>query len=470
MQAVPQTLEGLRAQMPEIMLGSVFVFIGLVALAISLVRHRKTMRAVVWFGLLSAFYGLRLLAQARAFVGVLPPFAMSVREFFIVVLTHMILIPALMVWYELSTGVMRKIVKFFVIAATMIAVAGVVVALVTGNNEKLLPLNNVLAILFTILIAALNLVPALSRRYLVIQSRVMAAGTLVLAAMVLQVNLASFLPIRRGAEWEPIAFGIFVLSVGYVAIERVLQTEGKLKSIEQELDVAREIQKSILPETVPKVAGLNVAATYHPATSVAGDFYEFVQVDSQRIGFLVADVSGHGVPAALIASMIKVAMHAVQPSAANPSELMRGLNRIMTQQLKGQFVTAAYLYLDLKEKIARYAAAGHPAMLRWNVSGEIERVESNGLLFGVLKETDYPAVELPLRDGDRFLLYSDGLSETENTAGEQFQAAQMGLVVKEHRNASVEQLSETLFRESAAWQPPTLPQQDDVTLVLVEVQ
>jgi sigma-B regulation protein RsbU (phosphoserine phosphatase) len=407
--------------------------------------------------------------EARAFVGVLPPFAMTVREFVIILLTHLILVPALLVWYDLSKGGIRRIVKVFAVVAALIAVAGVINALVTGNNERFLPLNNVLAILFTVLIAALNLVPSLSRRYLVIQSRVMAAGTLVLAAMVLQVNLATFLPIQRWSAWEPVAFGIFVLSVGYVAIESVLETEGKLRSIEQELDVAREIQKSILPESVPKVAGLSVAATYHPAASVAGDFYEFVQVDSKHIGFLVADVSGHGVPAALIASMIKVAMHAVQSLAADPGELMRGLNRIMTQQLNGQFVTAAYLYLDLEAKVARYAAAGHPAMLRWNGTGEIERVESNGLLFGVLKETEYPSVELPLRGGDRFLLYSDGLSETENTAGEQFQAQRLSAVIQASGAESVNQLSETLFRESAAWQPTTLPQQDDVTMVLVEV-
>ena len=290
-----------------------------------------------------------------------------------------------------------------------------------------------LAIVFTVLIASLTLVPSLSKRYLVIQSRVMSVGTLVLAVMVLQVNLAKFLSIRTWAEWEPIAFGIFVLSVGYVAIESVLQTEGRLRSIEQELDVAREIQKSILPESTPKVAGLSVAATYHPATSVAGDFYDFVEVDPKHIGFLIADVSGHGVPAALIASMIKVAMHAVKSSAANPSELVKGLNRILTQQLKGQFVTAAYLYLDLEAKIARYAAAGHPAMLRCNrAGGEIERVESNGLLFGVLKETEYPAVELSINTGDRFLLYSDGISETENAAGEQFQAKRMSWVMQQN--------------------------------------
>src|SRR6185369_12180851 len=96
-----------------------------------------------------------------------------------------------------------------------------------------------------------------------------------------------------------------------------------------------------------------IAAAYYPMASVAGDFYEFVPIDDRRAGFLIADVSGHGVPAALIASMIKVAMHAVQSSAMNPGELLRGLNRILSPQLKGQFVTAGFLFIDLEGKIAR---------------------------------------------------------------------------------------------------------------------
>jgi phosphoserine phosphatase RsbU/P len=470
MQADTQTLEVLREQLPGIMLGSIFLFVGAAALAIAAVRHRTTMRAVVWFGVFSGCYGLRLLVEARAFVAIMPAWVAPLRLVLIVILTHVILIPALLVWYDLGKGGLRKVVKMMIFAAVAVAALGIVNAFTTGVPYRFLPLNNVLAIVLTILITVINVVPSLAKRYLVIQSRVLAAGSLVLAVVALQVNLSTFLPMRRWEGIEPVAFGIFLLSVGYVAVEYVLLSEKRLQSIEQELEVAREIQNSILPASTPKIGGLSVAATYHPATSVAGDFYEFVQVDDKHTGFLIADVSGHGVPAALIASMIKVAMHAVQASAANPSELMKGLNRILTQQLKGQFVTAAYLYLDLEEKVARYAAAGHPPMVRWSGSGEIERVESNGLLFGVLKETEYPSVELTLRAGDRFLLYTDGLTETENASGEQFQTKRMQAVLMQGHTASVEGLSETLFRDSAAWQPASLPQQDDVTMVLVEVQ
>ena len=98
-------------------------------------------------------------------------------------------------------------------------------------------------------------------------------------------------------------------------------------------------------------------------TAVAGDFYEFVPVHRNRVGFLVADVSGHGVPAALIAAMLKVAMQSVLSSADNPREVLCRLNCILSAQLRGQFVTAAYLWVDTENYKASYSAAGHPPLL-----------------------------------------------------------------------------------------------------------
>ena len=150
-------------------------------------------------------------------------------------------------------------------------------------------------------------------------------------------------------------------------------------------------------------------------TAVAGDFYEFIPVDQKRVGFLVADVTGHGVPAALIASMIKVAMQSVVPCAHDPREVLRGLNRILFRQLHDQFVSAAYLWLDTENRKGLYSAAGHPPLLRWR-EGKLERTESNGLLFGVIPDPDYPVCDLPIHSGDRFLLYTDGVIEPENAA------------------------------------------------------
>jgi sigma-B regulation protein RsbU (phosphoserine phosphatase) len=103
-------------------------------------------------------------------------------------------------------------------------------------------------------------------------------------------------------------------------------------AIENELAIAREIQTSILPIGIPEIKSLLISAAYCPMTAVTGDFYEFIPIDQNRVGFLVADVSGHGVPAALVAAMTKVAIQSLLNCAQEPGEILRGLNRILTGQ------------------------------------------------------------------------------------------------------------------------------------------
>jgi sigma-B regulation protein RsbU (phosphoserine phosphatase) len=401
---------------------------------------------------------------------ILPACFAPARAWVIAVLTYVTLIPVLLVWFDLSTGRIRKFIKLLTAVAIAVAVLGIGSAFVTGSTTRFLPVNNVLAIALTIVITVVNVVPSLAKRYLTIHSPVLAAGSLILAIAALQVNLATFLPFRRWDGLEPVAFGIFVLSVGYVAVERVLVNERRLLAIDQELLVAREIQGSILPSETPQVSGLGIAAAYYPMASVAGDFYEFIPLDDRRAGFLIADVSGHGVPAALIASMIKVAMHAVQSSATHPGEVLGGLNRILSPQLKGQFVTAGYLLLDLESEVARYSDAGHPPLMQWSSrANSLERIESNGLLFGVLQETAYPSVEFPISAGDRFLLYTDGLTEPENSSGEAFGDNRIAELIRQSQNHPAPALAAILFEQMSRWRPAKTAQQDDVSLIVIDV-
>jgi phosphoserine phosphatase RsbU/P len=110
-----------------------------------------------------------------------------------------------------------------------------------------------------------------------------------------------------------------------VAVQRIFASEHRLLAIESELEIARQLQFSILPSSIPEVNNIRIAASYLPMTAVAGDFYEFLPVDQHRAGFLIADVSGHDVPAALIASMIKVATLSVMAWASDPAEVLRRL-------------------------------------------------------------------------------------------------------------------------------------------------
>jgi serine phosphatase RsbU (regulator of sigma subunit) len=174
------------------------------------------------------------------------------------------------------------------------------------------------------------------------------------------------------------------------------------------------------------------------------------------------------VPAALIASMIKVAMQSLVPCAHDPREVLRGLNRILFRQIPDRFVSAAYLWLDTENRKALYSAAGHPPLLRWR-EGKLERIESNGLLFGVIPDPDYPVRDLPIYSGDRFLLYTDGVIEPENASGDSFGDCKLEEVVRNHQSRSPSELSDQLLSEIRLWQPASLAQQDDITLIVIDV-
>jgi phosphoserine phosphatase RsbU/P len=304
---------------------------------------------------------------------------------------------------------------------------------------------------------------------LAIQSCVSAAGTLILAAAVIHDNLRGPFPNLRGYLFlEPLAFALFVFSQGWVAAEKVLSDERRLLSIENELAIDREIQASILPSGVPELNRLRISAAYLPMTAVAGDFYWFIAVDPHRVGFLVADVSGHGVPAALIASMIKVAMQSVVTCADDPSSVLRGVERTLSDQLRGQFVSAAYLWLDTESRKALYSAAGHPPLLRWS-RGKLESIQSNGLIFGVMSGCEYPVREISITTGDRFLLYTDGLIEPENTSSEPFGNRRLEEIVRDNQSRPPSELSDRLLSELRHWQPASTTQQDDITLIVIDV-
>jgi sigma-B regulation protein RsbU (phosphoserine phosphatase) len=285
---------------------------------------------------------------------------------------------------------------------------------------------------------------------------------------VLYSNLNEFFHLPVYAYMEPLTFAGFILTLGYLAAQKVFTDERRLLLIEDELAVAREIQNSTLPTGVPQLAALRIHAAYHPMTAVGGDFYEFIPVDSYRVGFLVADVSGHGVPAALISSMIKVATQSVLSCAHDPAEVLLRLNRILSSQLRGQLISAAYLFIDTSARTARYSAAGHPPLLRWH-NNQLEHIESNGLLFGVIPDCTFPVCELPIGSHDRFLLYTDGVIEPENAAGESFGDRQLEAVVRASQSLSPSELSTQLLAKLQSRQGFPLALQDDITLIVIDV-
>jgi sigma-B regulation protein RsbU (phosphoserine phosphatase) len=465
-----QVLAMLRGQLEHIILGTVFLFIGLAACSIAGIRRRSGAQLFIWLGTWSALFGASLLTRSRAVVAALPQPIQASVPYLNAVSAYVIVVVASLAFLELSLGRLRLLIKILIFAGTAVAAAGIGWFVFGGPANEFMSYNHFVVVCFLLIVITVVGVKRLSDRFMVLPNRrVLAIGTLVFAIEAFWVNLA------RRLDYPPppplvdhLAFAAFLLSFGYVGVQIAYFNEHRLLSIENELALARKLQLSILPTTIPEVQNVRIAVAYQPMTAVAGDFYEFVPIDGKRVGFLVADVTGHGVPAALIASMIKGAMQSLVPCAHDPREVLRGLNRILFRQISDQLASAAYLWLDTENRKALYSAAGHPPLLRWR-QGELERIESNGLLFGVTADPDYPVRDLPICSGDRFLLYTDGVIEPENVAGDSFGDCKLEEVVRNHQARSPSDLSNHLLSEIRLWRPASLAQQDDITLIVIDV-
>ena len=464
-----QLLALLRGQLVDILFGAVFLFIGLAACSIAAIRRRSGVRLVTWLGIWSAMYGTGLLFRSPAVVAALPLVLQTSVPYVNTSIAYLLAVFAMLPFLELSRGGIRPLIKILILAQVIVAVVGIGWFAAGGSADKFILLHRILSDCGLLVLIAVVTVKKLSDKFLVLfDRRVLVTGTLVLAIEALWSNVLRPVHYQQSGLSSHLAFAVFLISFGYVAVQILLASERRLLAIEDELKVARELQFSILPPSVPEVRNLRIAVAYRPMTAVAGDFYEFIPIDGERVGFLVADVTGHGVPAALIASMIKVAMQSVMACAHEPGEVLRGLNRILYGLLCNQFVSAAYLWLDTEHHKALYSAAGHPPLLRWR-EGQLEGIESNGLLFGVLPEADYPVCDLSIHSGDRFLLYTDGVIEPQNASGDFFGDRKLEQVVRDHQSRPPSELSEQLLSEIRVWQSASVAQQDDITLIVIDV-
>ena len=179
---------------------------------------------------------------------------------------------------------------------------------------------------------------------------------------------------------------------------------------------------------------------------------------------------GHGVPAALIASMIKVATQAANGCASHPAQVLRSVGSILNKNVRGQLVSAAYLWIDMEARTATYSAAGHPPLVRWrkgmallHASRAMAYCSVSTLSLNIRSATS------PLLAGDRFLLYTDGVTEPENQVGQQFGESRLEQIMRDNQSRSVSEFSELLPAEIRAWQPSNVAQQDDITVILVDV-
>ena len=465
------SLADLRSQMTTIVVGLILLVVGVGAVALFFFRSESRDLTLIYFSLFSTLYAVRLLFRTPV-VCSLSGVSKSLREHIDLWITFILLIPFLLFLRQIVGPQIKTLVRVFLIAQAIFAAAAIT-ADAFGVSEKLrYSLNN-----FVVLV----MVGGLMANFLVLrfrglgqpwtlELRVLTAGLMVFGSSVLHGNLRS-LGLLHGPDVEALGFLFFVGCLGYVAAHRAFANERRLLAINKELEIARQIQSSILPREVPSIGGLEIAARYLPMSAVAGDFYDFLTLESNQLGILVADVTGHGVPAALIASMLKGAFAGQKGHAQHPERVLVGLNEALCGKFEEHFVTAAYLYADLDAEIIRYAGAGHPPLLLGNRSnGEARSIEQNGLFLGMFPQAVYSSIEIPLRQGDRYVLFTDGLPESTNAKEEEFGLSRCKQFLGSHSRLSPAALADELLSEIARWSARSSGrvQEDDMTLIVID--
>ena len=243
-----QLLAMLRDQLTDIMFGGVFLFFGLAACSIAAIRRRSGVRLITWLGIWSAMYGIGLLFRSPAIVAALPPVFQATVPYVNTLIAYLLAVVALLAFLELSRGRIRPLIKILILAEVIIAVVGFCWFAVGGSAEKFIPHHRILSDCGLLLLIAVVIVKKLSDKFLVLfNRRVLAAGTLVFATEALWSNVLRPLHYQQSGLSSHLAFAVFLLSFGYVAVQIILASERRLLAIEDELKVARELQFSILP-------------------------------------------------------------------------------------------------------------------------------------------------------------------------------------------------------------------------------
>ncbi len=319
----------LLADAARLVVAIVAMAIGLAALLVQWMRRKTQDRVRLWFGLLALLYGYRALLMtqsARLFVDI------RSIEFQIGLVTFTIGIPAILFGWGLVAKKQNWVTKSLLALNVLMALAFLALHSSEAAVRVLYVLNNVFVVSFTVaVIVYLYTVPADS----VAELKTLRTVMLIWGLFVIYNNIRGLLPFGANSDFEFIGFAIFLCSLGYLVAQRSLRNEEALSAIRKELEIARRIQTSILPESMPQLEGLRVAAKYVPMSEVAGDFYDFLVVDDRRVGVLIADVSGHGIGAALVASMVKVAIAAQAGHADDPAKVMTGLNSVLAGKVAG---------------------------------------------------------------------------------------------------------------------------------------
>jgi sigma-B regulation protein RsbU (phosphoserine phosphatase) len=274
---------------------------------------------------------------------------------------------------------------------------------------------------------------------------------------------------RRGARsfvqkpWEDVT----LLEIVQREIEEARAAKRRDQRHQREFEDARLIQRGLLPSSVPRIAGLDIAAAWQPADGVGGDCFDTLAFGS-GLGVAIADIAGKGLPAALLMSNLQAAVRAFAQEAEAPASVCGSVNRLLCRNMaSGRFATFCYARIDAAARRIVYANAGHNPPLLIRAGGSIERLTEGGMVLGIFPEVRYDQAELALAAGDRLLFFTDGITEARNPAGDEYEEEKLAAIATASRALPVEALKDAILADVNAFTGGQF--EDDATLIVVGI-
>ncbi len=256
-----------------------------------------------------------------------------------------------------------------------------------------------------------------------------------------------------------------------IALKKAAAAHGRFMLLQHDLTIAGRIQQSILPDSLPGMEGIRCAVRYIPMEIIGGDYYDFHVVNPAGLSAFIADVSGHGVPAAIISAMVKIAFAENREFATEPHVLMQMMNTTLSRYSYEQYVTASCFYLDLENMQIHVANAGHWPLLIWRgCEKRLISVQAKGRVIGYFPRQDFETTVLNVLPGDRIVMYTDGIIECRNQEGEMFTEDRLFALVEHGEHMTPDEFADNLTAQLKQWTGMESSFDDDVTLLVVDVE
>jgi serine phosphatase RsbU (regulator of sigma subunit) len=241
------------------------------------------------------------------------------------------------------------------------------------------------------------------------------------------------------------------------------------KKFTEELTLASELQKSFLPKEYPADLPLDFAHKYMPCEYIGGDLFEIIRLDQHKLGIIIADVSGHGVAAALLTAMFKSAFHHFAEGCFSPETTLYNIHKEFLETIHTEhYITAFYTVIDTESMMCKFCSAGHPKQILQRKQGDVVELSTTGFFIGIFEDTKFEVEEVELYPGDRFFFYTDGIIECLNEYGKKFGKENLLRVIGQGVDNDIAMVSNNIISELMNY-TAELRFSDDITLLITEI-